>query len=223
MRYDAFFKQVLISGTFVALLVAFAFSQETDLKDRFESEYRAWKKSVEEKPFSSAPQYNEHMTQIVNMGVSVLPLIIEKMEKKEFKMDFLLESAVYSISRKDFEKEDWPEGRRGGSHAAAAMYIDWWHSGIKETEESFNGYYRKWKEDLAGKKQEMAQEKLWSIQKLGIAAIPFMIEKIKEGDLEFISIISDHTNGSLSETASKDECVDWWNENKDKYTIVQDE
>jgi hypothetical protein len=224
-----------------------AIGQDADLKSRFESEYRAWKEQVESQRFSSAPEFNEHFTKIVKMGIPVLPLIIDKMEKREFSMDFLLESAFYLISRKDFEKEDWPKGKRGDSHTAAAMYIEWWHNGIKDTQNSFDHYYRQWKRDLAEKKEDEANNKLLSIRKLGIVAMPFMIDKIKKGDLKFvkiisdyskiqypvnyigegdlqsIKIISDYTSESLNENASKDECIAWWNENKDKFTIVQDE
>lgn len=223
MKYEILFKHVIRAGIFFALFVSVAIGQDADLKDRFESEYRAWKTMVGEISPSSAPHYNEHLGEIVKMGVPVLPFIIEKMEKKEFGMDFLLEFAVYSISRKGFEKEDWPEGKRGGSHAAAAMLIDWWHNGLKDTENSFNRYYQEWKRDHAENKEEEAEDKLLSIKKLGIAAMPFMINKIEEGDLEFIKIISDHTNESLSEDASKDECIDWWNENEDKYTIIKED
>jgi hypothetical protein len=198
-------------------------SRNADIKAKFEIEYKAWKEEVGEITPSSSPQYNEHMYEIVKMGAPVLPLIIERMEKSEFNMDFLLVSPFYLISGKSFEKEDWPEGRLGDAHTKSAMYIDWWHNGLKDTEKAFDRYYQDWKEDLAEDKEEEAKEKLLSIKKLGIAAIPFMIEKIKEGDLEFISIISDHTNESLSADASNDECIEWWNENKDKYIIVKDQ
>jgi hypothetical protein len=198
-------------------------SRNADIKARFESEYKAWKEQFGELTPSSAGGYNEHMTEIVEMGVPVLPLIVEKMEKSENRYDFQLELAFDLITRKIFEKEDWAEGTRGDARTKAAMFVDWWHNGLKNTRESFDRYHQEWKKDLAENKEEEAQVKLSSIKKLGIAAIPFMIEKIKEGDLEFISIISDHTNESLSENASKDECIEWWNENKHKYTIVKDQ
>ena len=119
--------------------------QDTDLKDRFETEYRAWKEQVGELTPSSAPGYNEHMTEIVDMGVPALPLIVEKMEKHEYERDFELKFAFSLITRKIFEKEDWPEGTRGDARTKAVMFVDWWHNGLKDTENSFNRYYQEWK------------------------------------------------------------------------------
>ena len=222
MKYGVFFRHLLWLGTIIVLFATLAFGQAADLKVRFESEYNAWKIVVEGNNISpSMAIANDHLYEIVKMGVPVLPLIVEKMERKEFYQDFQLELAFYLITRKIFETEDWPQGKRGDAFTKAAMFIDWWHNGLKYTQNSFNRYYQEWKRYLAEKKEGEAEDKLLSIKKLGIAAIPFMIEKIEVGDLEFISIISDHTNESLNENASKDECIAWWNENKDKYTIVQ--
>jgi len=216
------------------------------LKNEFESEYRAWKKAVDEKGFSSAPQYNEHFYEIIDMRAPVLPFIIEKMEKKEYGLDFLLESAFYFITKMRFDKSEWPKGKLGDSHTAAAMYVDWWHNGIKDTEKSFNHYYQQWSKCKAENNTEKADEILRHIDRLGIAAIPFMIEKINNGDKEFIKIISgysfasminrirksdykydfiesiaDNKNTKLNENASIDEFTEWWSANKDLYTIIQ--
>jgi hypothetical protein len=222
MKCEIFFKHILKSGIIIALFTVLAFGQNTDLKNHFESEYKAWKTHVEETPFSSTQGNNEHMFEIVKLGVPVLPLIIEKMEKKEFGMDFILEVAVHSITKKVFAKEDWPEGTLGDSHTAAAMYIDWWKNGLKNTSNSFNQYYQEWKKYRDEKNVEEAGKKLRNIKNLGIAAIPLMVDKIKKGDLEFIKTISDLTDGNLSANASKDECISWWNKNRDKYTIIKD-
>lgn len=223
MEFNPTLKRNLLTVAVVALFFNSAFAQDTELKDRFESEYRAWKEQTGEITPSSAPEYNEHLYEMIKMGAPVLPFIIEKMEKHEFGLDFLLESAFHLISRKNLEREDWPEGKLGDAHTAAAMYIDWWHNGLKETERSFDRYYQEWKGYLAEKNPEEAEKKLKNIKNLGIAAMPFMINKIEKGDLEFIKIISDHTNESLSADTSKDECISWWNENHEKYTIVQEQ
>lgn len=247
MKIRTILKQVFRTSIFIVLLASVTLSQDADIKGRFESEYLAWKNQVEEHEYSSFPQYNEHMFEIVQMGAPVLPFIIEKMERNEFKMDFLLVTPFYFISGKAFKREDWPEGTQGDAHTKAAMYIDWWHNGIMDAQNSFNQYYLEWKRSLADKSEDEAKIKLANIKMLGIAAIPLMIEKINEGDLVFIKIISYHTYGSLiermrksdlklefidrisdyeneslSENATKEECIEWWNENKDKYTIVQD-
>ena len=148
------FKYLLISGSIFALLVGVAFGQDADLKNRFESEYKAWKTIVDENPFSETAMYNPHIFEIGNMGAPVLPLLVEKMENSE--SGHLLNYAFYLITKKGFEKEDWPKRSNGkirvGSRTKKAMFLDWYRNGIKNTSISFNRYYLEWKRYLDEKK-----------------------------------------------------------------------
>ena len=54
----------------------------------------------------------------------------------------------------------------------------------------------------------------------GIAALPFAVEKVKEGDLTLIPAISGLTNGELKKSATQKECLEWWEKNKQKWLIA---
>lgn len=211
-------KRLFLAAALISLFAAAAFGQDADVKARFESEYQAWKTIVEGSS-SSLSHFNPHLYEIAKMGIPVLPLLIDKMERKGFDRDFLLGKAFGLITMKEFPREDWPPGKLAGSHAKAAMYINWWHSGIKNTSKDFNRYYQEWKSALAETNREKADKNLRYITALGIAAMPFMIEKIEEGDLELIKVISYLSHSLLSVNASKYECLKWWDEKKEKYII----
>ena len=221
MKYQMVFKYIANSFIFITILAAVAMSQGGDIQNRFESEYEAWKIIVENDMLSSRSIANEHLYKIVEIGVPVLPYLIAKMENQNSVHDFKLGLAFYLITRKIFEKEDWAIGTRGDARTKAKMFVEWWHNGIKNTPQTFNKYYEEWKKYKVESDTLKTEDMFQKIKRLGIAAIPFMIDKIRGGDLEFIKIISNHTNGSLNENALKDECLKWWDENKDKYTIIQ--
>ncbi|NLI16295.1 MAG: hypothetical protein GX409_08435 [candidate division Zixibacteria bacterium] len=240
-------RYFLRPGVLIALLFAVASGQDTDLKNRFEVEYKAWKTYVDANSVSDLAIFNNHMRAIIQLGIPALPLIFEKMEKNEYRFDFQLEVAIPPITRKFFEIEDWPKGKRGDAITKAALFLDWWKNGIKETKNTFDRYYSARKKFLEENNTEEAEKQLNRIRNLGIVAIPYMIDKIKEGDLVFIETIAELTNqypskytysegdsafiGNLNEltnqglsaNASKDECLEWWSKNSSKYTIVKAE
>lgn len=223
MKSNITLKYLIGLCILIALLNGKVYGQDTELKNRFESEYNAWKAYVEENRASSTAHFNSHIYEIAKLGAPALPLIIEKMKINETGFDFLLRFSIYLITQKIFEKEDWPEGTLGDVHTAAVMYIAWWDNGIKDTKETFNRYYSARNKYLNEKNTPEAEKQLKHIRNLGIVAIPYMIDKIKEGDLVFIKIISDFSNQDLKADATKEQCLTWWSKNSSKYTIVKTE
>ena len=57
----------------------------------------------------------------------------------------------------------------------------------------------------------------------GIAALPFAVEKVREGDLTLIPAISGLTNGELKKSATQKECLEWWEKNKEKWLMPFEE
>ena len=58
----------------------------------------------------------------------------------------------------------------------------------------------------------------------GISALPYIIDKIETGDEELINSVKKLTNGSgnsLDKDAGREDCLNWWKENKDKWSMVQ--
>ena len=54
---------------------------------------------------------------------------------------------------------------------------------------------------------------------LGIPVIPYMMREIEKGDSELIPAVSYLTDGDISEDASPTECIQQWNNDKEKWTI----
>lgn len=101
------------------------------------------------------------------------------------------------------------------------FWSDWWQNGEKLTEESFNAIYSKWnkmKKETKGEKY-VAHKEFNKMIDLGIPTIPFMVEKITRGEIEFIPVISKLTDGKLKKGATQAECLEWWNKNKQQWLI----
>ena len=60
---------------------------------------------------------------------------------------------------------------------------------------------------------------LHKISKLGVAALPLMIQKIGEGETDFILLVSELTEGEVKKDATAQECLLWWANNKQRWII----
>ncbi len=101
------------------------------------------------------------------------------------------------------------------------LWSQWWRGGPQFTRARLEAKHSEWK---AMKKENQleksnANSKLSEMADLGIPAIPFMVEKVKQGETDFIPLISKLTNKKLAETATKEQCLAWWEANKQKWLI----
>lgn len=80
---------------------------------------------------------------MVEFTTPAVPLLIDKIEKNP--EDFHLMNAVRCITKKRFERSDWPPGKIGDSITAAKMFIQWWKDGRFRTGERFGELHDKWK------------------------------------------------------------------------------
>ena len=159
---------------------------------------------------------------ITQLGPPGLPYIIEKIDQG----DWRLGGCVLMITKKRFNRSDYTDVRAyGDAITTAGMYVEWWHKGRKHTGEQLATLYQQWK-DLTGQgEDEAARDKYERIRGLGIAALPYIIEKVEQGDVDLIALVSRLTSGAggapdaISSRASATECVDWWNKNKQKWTL----
>jgi hypothetical protein len=111
------------------------------------------------------------------------------------------------------------------------MWQHWFKNGREYTEREFDQRYNQWKqkraymrsrhpdkdEAYAAKAAALTRKKIMG---LGIAALPYMIDKVNQGDIHMISSISELTGGQLKKNATKTECLVWWNNNKQKWLIT---
>lgn len=194
-----------------------------NIKQIFEQEYNAYIEAVrldnKEFPFRSTsygPRSYQHLHKIAKLGTPALPCLMEKVIETK---DMSLSLPMIIITRRSFVRDEWPEGKLGGSRELLKLYIDWWKSARKVTPQQFSQRYSQWKNLKIEGKEDEAKEKFEHIRSLGIAALPVMVEKVKEGEKELIPLISKLTNGAVEPNASPSECFKWWINNKEKWLI----
>jgi hypothetical protein len=82
--------------------------------------------------------------------------------------------------------------------------------------------WRHWLKVAKGRAECAVNQKDSDMAKWGVAALPFMIQRIKGGDgnqTDFIRRMSELTGHELRRNATPQECLAWWDNNKDKWTI----
>jgi hypothetical protein len=194
-----------------------------NMKEIFEQGYRAYidamKLDNKEFPFRSTsygPRSYQHLQKIAKIGTPVLPYLMKKAAETK---DMSLNLPLILITRKSFVRDEWPEGELGGSRELLKLYIDWWEKGRKLTPQKFSQRYSQWKNLKGEGKEDEARKKSEEIRALGIAALPMLMEKVKEGDKELIPIISKLIDGQIDPNASTSQCFAWWQDNKEKWLI----
>ena len=93
--------------------------------------------------------------------------------------------------------------------------------GKEWTEKQFRDRYDNLKQIKQYRPKEKAaiNSKFQKISKLGIAALPLIIRKIEEGEIDFIPLVSQLTDNQLKKDSTRTECLIWWENNKQKWLI----
>ena len=165
---------------------------------------------------SMGPRGLKHMGNITRLGPKALPYIMEKAgQTKDMNWTF----SISLITEKVFLRSEWPGGRFVDSRAILQMYIDWWPKGRKLTPEHFKERYALWKAVRDEGKESEAIKRRDEISKLGIAALPMIMEKLREGDSGLIPVVSRVTREKVAGTASAEECLAWWDKNRAEWLI----
>lgn len=227
---------------FLAIFLFFLLNTEKNLtgqtnvdKEIFEVKYKSWvnyrDKLISYKSVLDTNEIfeNVYFKEIVNLGPSYVPLLIEKQQE-----DHLLGYALYKITKfKWHEKregkrpeawiwhvEEFPDiSEKGGSPDSRVLWLRWWKGGREQAGNRFKLLYNKWKVYKAEGKSSEAKNTQQTMRALGIVVTPYIIEKIKEGDTELIETVYEITGGKLKKTATKSETVDWWQRNKEDWLI----
>ncbi len=181
------------------------------IRDQFENTYGAWRVWLEDHRYSSDLTNNPEFNAIETLGPSILPLLVEKIENSP--SDFHLWVAICRITKKHFD------GTLGDSHKAARMYVHWWKNDRNKMPKQFAEKYATRTKALKEGKNEEADRLLKEITWFGLDALPLIIEKIKSGDESLIPIVSKLTDGAVDARSSKSDCLDWLENNKDKWLL----
>jgi hypothetical protein len=166
---------------------------------------------------------NRYFNDLVKVGVPAIPFLISKVQD-----DHLVGHALYRIIKKDFqvkrvtkisgdvwcvpEFSDMQEIQ--GPPDYRVLWKRWWEEGRKETPAKFDSLYDELKNYKSSGKDDMAQENLQKIQNLGIDVLPLAMDKITEGEGDFIPVVSYLTDHDLPSTSTVTQARDWWSQRK---------
>ncbi len=221
--------------------------QNRDAKMVFESKYKAWQEHCKQPEIglsSSIKPYidNDPYREMVQLGIPVLPYMIEKIENDPYGGGRFLCAlappnmavALPTITKKKFHirkteqppsefrwtVEEFPDMRDMSIPPVRyKLWLRWWKEGHKQTPQCFENLYKEWQELKKQKKDKDAKAKYQQMLDLGIAALPYMTEKVEQGDTELIPAISVLTDGKVKKDTKQSECLDWWKKNREKWLI----
>lgn len=224
-----------------SLLLTFSFgifAQDNNLKSKFEELFPKWKESIltaqpESKVSSRIRFDNSNFKEIVKLGVPILPLAIDKLKKNDDWVGMLIPEITKTRIDSQFDKEkgvyvfeDYPDFTykpqylRGNGETAKNIWVYWWEKGRKKTPELFAKKYANWKSAIDNGKPDETKKRYQDIQNLGIVALPEIVDKIKSGQKRLIPMFSYLVDNNVKETASPEECLKWWEDNKKTYAEV---
>ncbi len=195
--------------------ICYCTSEESNISNELEKRLQACDQYLREHPGISDFTMNQYYQDIIDMGLPALPYIMEIVEKGGWP----LSGAVSQITRKRFEEDERPKDYSGDSKSYAKLAVQWYPNARKETTKLFNQRYLQWS-DLKNKKdQDKSKEELEKIRALGIAALPLIIEKVRQGDIELIPVISKLTKNKIDPNSSAAQCLTWWQQNEEDWLI----
>ena len=177
------------NGAIVALLLLgacfsnmHAAEDKVDASKEFDKQFAEavaiWKKGHEKPSFYSTHEKHDGYKEIMACGVKALPKLMEMLKKGDICDDPMM--FLYILGRLSGKYFEFNEG--ASFKDKFKKYIDWWENDRGKTRQFFDSLYNDNAMDQ--------NDKIRRIIRLGADAIPFMIEKIKEGDATLIDAIS---------------------------------
>lgn len=214
----------------VAPKMGFVAIGDPQLKSKFDSSYHLWlialSKWQKDNPSLRDVPVLPEMQSIIDMGSSIVPQLIAKMQDPSITIDQVrcLNAAMYLITWKRFTKTDWPTGTFADPKVKAQLYINWWKNDRKSAAQRFQSFYSDWEPAYRGQELVCQSDKwksgLSGMWNMGIEAVPFIIEKIKAGDSRLAWMVSAMIpEAYLNERPTGDAVLSWWAKNQNKYKL----
>jgi len=194
-------------------------AQPAAVRRAFDEKYAAWRAALGRSDvgllsdLSSLPEY----TAIEALGLSAVPLIVERIEQEP--EDFHLAGAVAHITKRYFGQSEVPEGKLYDARSQAQLYVRWWRQGRKETPRAFEALYDAWRTLKRHNETGQAAAKYQSIVWLGIDGLPLIMDKVKAGDADLLPAVNQLTDNALGDQPTTASAVAWWEANKEKWTL----
>lgn len=181
----------------------------------FDRKYSEWKSWISEHSYASTYTACKEYNDIVELGIPAVHLMFGKIEDNED--DFHLSAAIRRITKRRFDKNEWPKGKLGDSRTAARMFVRWWRVDRFQTGKRFRELYDKWKV-LRDENKRNADDVYRQIVNLGIPVLPHLADVVDEHP-EFIAAVSELTDGELPADVTADKCKEWWQQNKSRFEL----
>ncbi|HPA45710.1 MAG TPA: hypothetical protein PLG59_05540 [bacterium] len=186
------------------------------------AEYVSDPKNIEDPTDSSFESHmkNRYFHAIMDLGVPALESLIGQMKEGNRTPMFLLELAFQRISKRVIKLSPSEFARIGGGRGA---FIKWWEKDRAKIGEEFAECYEQWKPLSEGEEKLQAYYRL---RGLGVLAMPYAIEKIRDGDNDLLDTIDFWTDKAPEKAFSehkgepvsrKDFYLTWWEENKEHW------
>jgi len=226
-------KHLVLLLFFVEALINLAYSRENINVD-FEKEYQNWLALINMpeiylSSISTLRTDNDEFRKIIQLGLPVVPLLINKIKQKSVNSQWLpfavvsiLKMKIDTIFNKNLNKFIYIDYPNFDNKENFILY--WWDEGRKETSSIFNKYCAVYEAAVKENGKDVSKELLMKIKGLGIDALPYIVEKMKGGYEYLIPVFIDLTTvkdseKNLKETSTKEECFKWWEENKEDWLL----
>lgn len=218
------FKTILIACalTFACSIawhsIAVGQTRQQTGREVFEDNYSQWKaysRSISSSDFMrylDCPYYRN----IVALGPQAIPWIIERRAADKNDGMWWIGIAWHTIARIQPNPGIYPWADEKGT--------DWLKGGQKQANGRFESLYAKWKTaNKQGNKQAAAKLEE-TMRALGIAALPKLVEKVKQGDDDLLPMVADLTRNTADisgETPGKRRAAvsAWWDKDKGRWLV----
>jgi len=210
-----------------------------EMEALFEKKYEAWKKyrkqqSPSPSSFRTIYMEGQPYLEMLKLGIPALPYMMKKIENDAYDGGRDLVWIVSKITNKKFHitrtgqkpggfrwtVEEFPDMNDLTSPPSRyKLWLRWWKEGKKLTAQQFEKFYQQWKKLNRQGKETEAKAKYQRVIDLGVAALPYILDKVKQGDVELVPAISVLTDNKVKKDAKQSECLDWWESNKQKWLI----
>ncbi len=165
---------------------------------------------------------NQAFGNIVELGIPALSFMVERQRQ-----DHMLGHALYRITRWRYHivregsgpsqyvwsVEEFPDVRdSSGPPDSRVIWLRWWKEGRTFTDRKFRELCGDLHSFSRQRNTEQIERTLRRIVDLGVAALPQLCSEISRGHAELIPVVSILTDNQVSETATREQCLRWWND-----------
>jgi hypothetical protein len=149
---------------------------------------------------------------------------MKKMTKYQLKIEF--NSVNNMVTIPDYPELGIVQYEEGKSkYVFREIWSRWYQNGKSLFEKKYKDKYNEYIETKQDPSQleEARSYTRRDIISLGVPALPMIIQKIEQGEINLISLVAELTNNEISKDADQAEVLQWWKENKERWIIFKEE